>query len=82
MKKSALSADALAYFRQQGARGGTVGSQSLTAAQRKARASKAGQASARAKKKKQATIDYSDMPELSAVQLASMRRVGQKKKRA
>lgn len=54
MKKTALPDDVLTYFREQGARGGTTASQSMTAAQRKARAVKAGQASAvaRARTKK------------------------------
>jgi hypothetical protein len=50
-----LSDDALDYFRQQGARGGKIGAQTMTAAQRKARATKASQAAALARtKKKQA----------------------------
>jgi hypothetical protein len=50
MSKKQLSEEALAYFRHQGAQGGKIGSRRLTAAQRKARAQKAGRASARAKK--------------------------------
>lgn len=54
-----LSADALDYFRQQGAKGGKIGgkraAESMTPAQRKARATKASQAAAVARtKKKQA----------------------------
>jgi hypothetical protein len=54
--KKRLSEDALDYFRKEGSRGGTIGSQSLTAAQRKARATKASKAAAvaRSAKKKQA----------------------------
>jgi len=52
--KKRLSADALAYFREQGARGGKIGGKRaaalLSPAERKARASKGGQATARAKK--------------------------------
>lgn len=53
MKKT-LSEDALAYFREQGARGGTIGSKGMTAAQRKARATKASHAAARARTKQKA----------------------------
>ena len=47
-----LPDDVLDYFRQQGARGGTIGNQSMTAAQKKARATKASQAAAVARTKK------------------------------
>lgn len=49
MRKTHFSLD---YFRAQGARGGTLGSQQLTPAERKARASKAGKAAALARTKK------------------------------
>ena len=52
VKKKSLSEDVLAYFRAQGSRGGTIASQGMTAADRKARAAKAGQASAVARTKK------------------------------
>ena len=55
-KKPRLSADALDYFRQQGAKGGKLGGAkswaNLTPAQRKARATKASQAAAVARSKK------------------------------
>lgn len=62
MKKPALSDDVLTYFREQGARGGTAASQAMTAAQRTARATKAGQASAlaRSKKKQQRAKEAKD----------------------
>jgi hypothetical protein len=51
-----LSADALAYFREQGAKGGKIGGKRLaemmTPAQRTARATKASQAAAVARSKK------------------------------
>jgi len=47
-----LSEDALDYFRKQGAKGGTIAGQSMTPAQRKARATKASQAAAIARTKK------------------------------
>jgi len=50
MTKKQLSEEALAYFRHQGAKGGKRAAARLSAAERKARARKAGQASARAKK--------------------------------
>lgn len=54
-----LSEDALTYFREQGAKGGKIGgpaaAANMTAAQRKARATKAGRAAAVARtKRKQA----------------------------
>ena len=52
MSKLPLSEDALDYFRQQGSRGGKLGSKNLTAAQRKARATKASLAAALARTKK------------------------------
>lgn len=57
-KKSPLSPDALAFFRAHGSRGGKLGSQSLTPAQRRARATKASRAAAIARtKKKRANQD-------------------------
>ena len=47
-----LSEDALAYFKQQGSRGGKLSSTRMTAAQRKARAIKASRAAAIARTKK------------------------------
>ena len=50
MAKKRLPADVLAYFRQQGARGGKIGGprslETMTPAQRTARATKASQAAA------------------------------------
>jgi hypothetical protein len=45
-KKKPLPEDVLNYFRAQGSRGGTIGNQSMTAAQKKARALKASHAAA------------------------------------
>jgi len=47
-----LSDDALAYFRQQGAKGGRISRETSTAAQRSARATKASKAAAVARTKK------------------------------
>jgi hypothetical protein len=56
MMKKPLSADALDYFRQQGARGGRIGGKRaaalLSPAERKARATKASRAAAVARTKK------------------------------
>ena len=53
MARVRLSDDALAYFRQQGAKGGKIGgaraAANMTAAQRKARATKASRAAALAR---------------------------------
>jgi len=55
-----LSADALAYFREQGARGGKIGgkrvAEMMTPAQRKARATKASKAAAVARAKKKSAL--------------------------
>jgi hypothetical protein len=57
---SKLSAEALDYFRQQGKKGGKIGGEraaaNMTPAQRKARATKASQAAAVARMKKNAKI--------------------------
>jgi hypothetical protein len=50
--KTRLPDDVLKYFQRQGSRGGTIGSNLLTAAQRKARAVKASRAAAVARTKK------------------------------
>jgi len=50
--KKKLPDAVLDYFKQQGSRGGTIGSQGMTAAARTARARKAGQAAAVARTKK------------------------------
>lgn len=56
MSKRRLSADALEYFRQQGAKGGKIGGKRaaalMTADERKARAVKASQAAAVARSKR------------------------------
>ncbi len=59
MRKPRLSEDALAYFREQGAKGGRFGASggkraaaNMTPAERSARAKKASQASAKARTKK------------------------------
>ncbi len=58
MKRPPLSADALDYFRQQGAKGGKIGGKRaaalLSPAQRTARATKASQAAALARTQKKA----------------------------
>jgi hypothetical protein len=55
MMKKRLPDDVLDYFRKEGARGGTLYSKSLTAAQRRARATKASHAAAIARTKKAQT---------------------------
>jgi hypothetical protein len=56
MKKPTLSAEALAYFREQGAKGGKIGGhralETMTAAERSARAKKAGLAGVAARRAK------------------------------
>ena len=56
MTRTRLSQDALDYFREQGAKGGKIGgpaaAANMTAAQRKARATKASLAAAAARSKK------------------------------
>ena len=58
MKKKAIPEDVLDYFRQQGAKGGTIGGkrslETMTPEERAARASLAGQASAAARAAKKA----------------------------
>jgi hypothetical protein len=59
MTRKRLSPDALDYFREQGAKGGKIGgpaaAANMTAAQRKARATKASLAAAAARSKKKHT---------------------------
>lgn len=52
MRQPRLPDDVLQYFKDQGARGGTIGSKGMTAAARKARATKASKAAALARTKK------------------------------
>lgn len=49
MRQPRLPEDVLAYFRYEGAKGGTKVAQAMTAAERRARATKASHAAARAR---------------------------------
>lgn len=57
VKKKPLPPEVLEYFRKEGARGATLQAANMTAAERKARATKASQAAAAARTKKKHATD-------------------------